>query len=340
MTLTNDGFAQEIRQDFARDQRTITINANQTVDRTLTLSGTGTGLIDCSAAGVNVTLDGTPNGNGARLKLKIDGSGGGTGITANRAVTLAVTCDVSGAGGFIFNGGQDGPGRLILGGTNTYTGPTTVNAGTLLVNGSTAAASAVSVGSGSTLSGTGTIGGPVTVATGGLLSPGTSIGTLTVSNNLTFAGDLLIEVNKSLAPSNDMVSVSGTLTNTGVGTVQVLNMGAPLVAGDSFKIFNKTLLNGQSLRVLSAGTEVWTNKLAVDGSIAVLSATNPPVTGSPTRVSRGMGLPSPTSIGGQRPTGLGTRPHRHCRQTSSFFRGTCLCPTIGPMWTPTTARAS
>ena len=282
--LTADGVAQSIRQDFSRNYRTITIDSSQTVDRTLTLSGTGSALIDGSSAGVNFTLDGTPNGNGARLKLKLDGSGTGTGTSLNRAVTLTVSCDVSGAGGFTLNTGVDGAGRLLLSGSNTYSGPTTVNAGTLLVNGSLGTASVVTVNGGTTLGGSGVINGPLAVNAGGTLSPGNSIGTLTVSNNLTLGGDLLIEVNKSLAPSNDMVFVSGTLTNTGAGTIQVFSYGPVLQTGDTFKLFNKPLLNGQALRILSAGTEVWTNKLAVDGSIAVLSANNTPITGNPATV--------------------------------------------------------
>ncbi len=287
--LTNDGFAQRLRQEFSRAYRTFTIEASQTVDRTLTLSGTASGLIDGSNAGVDFTLDGTPNTNGARLKLKLDGSGTGTGTSLNKAVTLRVSCDVSGAGGFILNGGEDGPGRLILSGTNTYTGPTTVNAGVVLVNSSTATGSVVTVNSGGILGGIGTLGGPVTVNPGGLVSPGVDsqaplIGTLTVSNRLTLAGDVQIEVNKSLSPPNDMIWVSGTLTNTGAGAIQVFNYGAVLETGDRFQIFNKPLLNGQALKVFSAGTEVWTNKLAVDGSIEVLSATNTPITGNPTTV--------------------------------------------------------
>ena len=270
-------------------QRTITIDAGQTQDRTLTLSGTAPALIDGYETWVDFALDGTPNGNGARLKLKIDGSGTSIGTRVNKAVTLRVSCDVSGAGGFTLNGGLDGAGRLMLSGVNTYTGPTIANNGVLLVNGSTAAGSAVTVNSGGILAGTGTIRGPVTVNSGGLVSPGVNsqaplIGTLTVNNNLTLAGDVQIEVNKSFAPSNDMVSVSGTLTNTGAGSIQVLNYGAVFVAGDRLQIFNKPLANGQALKVLSAGHEVWTNKLAVDGSIEVLSATNTPITGNPTKV--------------------------------------------------------
>jgi autotransporter-associated beta strand protein len=282
--LADDGFARGIRQQFSRNYRTITIEENQTVDRTLTLAGTGVSLIDCANAGVNVTFDGAPNPNGARLKLQIDGLGLPTGVALNKAVTLTIGCDVSGAGGFLLNGGEDGPGRLVLGGNNTYTGPTTVNAGFLLVDGTTGPGSAVTVNSGGTLGGKGAIGGPVTVADGGLVSPGDSIGTLTINNDFTLAGDLMIEVNKSSSPSNDLISVSGVLTNAGAGVVQVLNYGPVLAAGDKFQIFNKPLLNGQALRVLSSGREVWTNKLAVDGTLEVLYATNTPITGDPTSV--------------------------------------------------------
>ncbi len=66
--------------------------------------------------------------------------------------------------GTISGGGEvsiDGDGTLILSGTNTYTGQTTVNAGTLQVDGSTADESAVVIGDDGVLSGRGYIGGTV-----------------------------------------------------------------------------------------------------------------------------------------------------------------------------------
>jgi len=140
VTLTNDAFAQRIRQNWNGLAHTLTIDPSQTVDRTLTLSGTAEGLIECNPATDSLTLDGTPNGHGARLKLQIDGSGTVNGTPVNTGVTLTINCDVSVVGGFILNAGDQGAGRLVLGGNNTYTGPTTANAGTLVVNGSTAAA--------------------------------------------------------------------------------------------------------------------------------------------------------------------------------------------------------
>jgi hypothetical protein len=183
----------------------------------------------------------------------------------------------------------------ILSGSSLYTGATTGHGGTLLVNGlgSLAAASAVTVGANATLGGNGTINGPVTVNAGGILSPGSSLGTLTLNSDLTLAGNLFIEVNKSLSPSNDVVTVAGMLTNAGIGTVTVTNIGdSAFVAGDSFQIFNKGVSNGLALNVMSAGAVVWTNKLAVDGSIAVVSvpvpATNLTIQAlSPTSISLG-----------------------------------------------------
>ncbi len=277
VTLTNDAFAVRVRQNISAPARTITIHPNQLISRTLTVTGTNAELFECTQATANLTLDGTPNGNGARLKLKIDDSGIG-GTTVNSGVTLAINCDVSGAGGFILNAGSSGAGRLILGGSNTYTGPTTVNAGTLLVNGSVGPASAVSVAAGTTLGGNGTIGGAVSVAVNGTISPGSSIGTLSVNGNLSSAGKLVMEVDKSLTQSNDLISVNGTLNNTGNGTVTVVNLnpGRPLAPGDTFKLFNKPLANGGAMSIVSSGGEIWTNKLAVDGTIAVLPATSAP----------------------------------------------------------------
>jgi len=170
---------------------------------------------------------------------------------------------------------KTGTNTLALNNTETYSGPTAVSAGTLQVNGQLAAASAVTVSSNATLAGTGIINGAVTVNAGGTLAPGTSaIGTLTISNNLTLNGNLLFKVQKGVSPSNDVASVSGTLTNGGTGTLTVTNLGPALAVGDKFKLFNKPLTNGAALTVTGAGA-VWVNNLQVDGSISVFSTNLP-----------------------------------------------------------------
>jgi autotransporter-associated beta strand protein len=189
---------------------------------------------------------------------------------------------------------QRGGGTTLLNGTNTYTGPTTVSDGTLQVNGSLNAASAVTVNLNATLAGTGTINGPVTVNAGGTLAPGASIGTITLSGGLTLNGNLLFEINTSVSPSNDFASVTGTLTNAGTGTLTVTNLGPALVAGNTFKLFNKALTNAVALTTnlpaLTAGL-VWSNALAVDGSLMVVSASSVIIpTNSPTITSSSFSL--------------------------------------------------
>jgi autotransporter-associated beta strand protein len=86
-----------------------------------------------------------------------------------------------------------GGGTLVLTGTNTYSGPTTVSGGALVVNGSIPN-STLTVDGGATLGGVGTIGNAI--INNGTLSPGNSIGTITVNGNLvmTAAASYLVEI--------------------------------------------------------------------------------------------------------------------------------------------------
>ena len=99
---------------------------------------------------------------------------------------------------------------MILSAANTYTGPTSVNEGTLRVNGSTAAASALSVASTATLGGSGTVSGAITVDSGGTLAPGNSVGTLT-AGSAAINGTLAIELDGGSA---DRLNVTGNLNIT------------------------------------------------------------------------------------------------------------------------------
>ncbi len=227
---------------------------------------------------------------------------GNDGLTTNTITARTVQVTNTGLttiSGVISDGGlsygfiKTGSGTLALNNTETYTGPTTVSNGTLQVNGQLDAASAVTVSSNATLAGTGTINGTVTVNAGGTLAPSTSsaIGTLTINNSLTLNGNLFFKVNKSLSPqSNDVASVSGTLTSSGTGKLTVTNAGPTvLVVGDKFKLFNKPLTNGAALTVTGAGA-VWVNNLQVDGSISVSSTTLPKPVITTTTILNGTNL--------------------------------------------------
>ena len=90
---------------------------------------------------------------------------------------------------------KSGPGKWILSGADTYTGPTTITNGTLWVNGSISSTNpsvgGTSVFPGATLGGTGKVASAVTV-TGGTVAPGAPMGTLTV-------GSVSINSNSTLA---------------------------------------------------------------------------------------------------------------------------------------------
>jgi autotransporter-associated beta strand protein/T5SS/PEP-CTERM-associated repeat protein len=137
---------------------------------------------------------------------------------------------ISGSGSLTKNG----TGALTLSGTNTYTGLTTVNAGTLIVNGSIAGA--VTVNSGGVLNGTGRVGALVT--NGGIVAPGNSIGTLNVNGNFIQNGGIYqVEVNA--AGQNDRINAAGSATLNG-GIVQVLAQSGNYARNTTYTILNAT----------------------------------------------------------------------------------------------------
>lgn len=216
-------------------------------------------------------------------------------VDGGSSMTLSNATGISGGA---FNLTKGGGGTLVLPGANNTWASLAITAGTVAING-TSGSGPISVQSGATLRGAGTIGGSVDVQAGATLAPGASIGTMTISGNLTLAGDLAIEVNRAVSPSNDLVTVTGTIGNSGAGVINVANLGPALQAGDKFKLFNKPVTGGATLAIAGGGTVVWTNKLELDGSIEVVSAPLPRivtsgVTGSDFVFSGTNGVPSGT----------------------------------------------
>lgn len=134
----------------------------------------------------------------------------------------------------------------MLTGTNSYTGATEVNAGTLIVNGSIASSSLLLVHSGGTVGGIGTL--PTTTVSG-TISPGNSPGTITVTGNLTFnsGSTYVAEVE---GPDADRINVFAGNGQAGIanlaGTLRIVPLGGSYTFGSPY-----TLLSAQGGR---AGT--------------------------------------------------------------------------------------
>jgi autotransporter-associated beta strand protein len=199
-------------------------NDNTSTTFSGTISGTG-GLTKIGAGTLVLTGNNTYSGlttiTAGTLQLGDGGTSGSilgnvldnASFAVNRSDTFTFGSVISGTGAFQ----QNGTGTTVLTAVNTYSGPTFVNAGTLVVNGSIANSS-VTVNSGATLADIGTV-GATTINSGGTFAPGTSPGTMTVQGNLAFqSGALyLVQVNPSTA-SGANVSGSAALA----GTVQAV----------------------------------------------------------------------------------------------------------------------
>ncbi len=213
-----------------------------------------TGLIstnNCAPGGlVNLTpLDSSTinnnfalNGVGYIFDVFQAGSGS-VGANVGAGISSIWTGQMSGLGGLV----KSGLGILTLSNaSNTYTGTTTISAGTLFVNGNTSG-SLMSV-TGGTLGGTGPVGG--IIATNGTVAPGNGAGLLTSAGDVTFGtgSTFKIEIGGVNAGTDyDQLQVTGAV-NLGAGVANLngtlINAFAP-VAGQQFIIIQSTgLLTG------------------------------------------------------------------------------------------------
>lgn len=136
-------------------------------------------------------------------------------LTVDQDDNSAFGGTISGTGGLV----KTGAGTLNLTGDNVYTGPTTINGGTLAVNGSIA--SPVTINAGGVLGGNGTVGSTTALA-GGIIAPGNSIGRLTVAGDLAFAAGSTYEVEANAAGEADRIDATGRVTISATAKVAVL----------------------------------------------------------------------------------------------------------------------
>jgi hypothetical protein len=215
-----------------------------TINGNITTTGHQT-YNDAVSLGANATLTGTALQLGAVV-------GNNRNLTLNNSGTGALNGAVSGVNYLAANGN-----------------------GLLAVN-SMLSAGSVSVNPGATLGGNGAISAPVVVQSGGTLSPGTSMGSLTISKSLTLLGTAFMELNKS-SLTNDFVR--GMTSIIYDGSLNVINLGGTLAAGDAFRLFDATAYSGAfgnfSLPTIANGL-VWdASSLTSNGVLRVVSSPPP-----------------------------------------------------------------
>lgn len=200
------------------------------------VSGTNTfgGALTLTA---NTTISSDSGSLALTNTTAIVGSGGSRALTLTGAGngSLAAGMDATNIASLTKNG----TGLWTLSGTSSYTGATTVNAGTLNVTG-TLGNTAVTVANGATFAYAGSVGGSLTAATGSTLIIGNALtagstGTLTVGGNLTLNDSTVLMFD--LGTSSDLIQANGT-TITLDGIVRVTT-GAGFTAG-TYKLIGYT----------------------------------------------------------------------------------------------------
>jgi hypothetical protein len=97
-----------------------------------------------------------------------------------------------------------------------------------------------------------------------------------------------MKLNRAGSPNSDQI-VSVAKSFTGGGTLTVTNIGAGLQAGDTFQLFSTNIsgfatVNLPTNDAVNYRAYTWTNRLAIDGTIKVLTSVqtinpNPPIIG-------------------------------------------------------------
>jgi autotransporter-associated beta strand protein len=233
------------------DSGAITVNStvtnNETINASIVL-----GTSRSTTSTISLTNNSTTSGQLLTVAGGISPSTAGTGTVTTKTLALggsgngAVTGIISGNG----SGGvptvaltKSGTGEWTLSGANTYSGTTTVNAGTLLINGNQSAAiGAVTVNnSGTTLGGIGTIGGTVTINSGANIAPGNGGNTTAILST----GAL------TLAPtSNFLVDINGTTAGSGYDRLNVTTGGVTIGGSNLIVTVGTTLTIGQTFLVV------------------------------------------------------------------------------------------
>lgn len=193
-------------------------------------------------------------------------------FTIADGTTTTVAPDIGSAGGLI----KAGAGTLTLLPLceAAHAGVTTVQAGSLLVNGSITV-SPVTVNTGGTLGGSGTVLSTIAVESGGTLAPGNAdAAALTTGSTVNLAAGSFYAADITGTDINDRIVSSAAVEVN--GTVKVTLTGYAPAIGDSFDLINATAITGTpsfdfSAAPLASGQAWDTSTFLSDGIIKVIA---------------------------------------------------------------------
>jgi autotransporter-associated beta strand protein len=171
---------------------------------------------------------------------------------------------------------DSGTWTIAAGTSNTYTAGTSIQGGTLVVDGLVLGTGAVSVSPGAMLQGSGVIAGPVSVT--GTISPGDTNApavvddVMTISNTLTLGGTAVFNVSVTNGALNYSQLSGMTSVNYNGGGLTV-NLTGNLAGGAILHLFNAGSYSGTfdtfNLPTLPNGVSWDTSRLTVDGTLRV-----------------------------------------------------------------------
>jgi fibronectin-binding autotransporter adhesin len=249
---------------------------------TLTANNAFSGATTISAGTLQVGTGGVTGSLGTSASIANNGT-----LIFNRSDSVNFAGPITGTGSVV----QQGAGKLSLGGTNTYQGNTTINAGTLALGASASLSDSTAIvvaggtafdvsASGSftlnggtvnqILAGSGSVNGSIATSagsgTGPRIMPGTNgvYGTLTITNALTLNGGTInFDISSG---SKDLIVVGGNLVLNN-GTI-ALNVSGTLPNGSYKLIQYSGAFSGSVLNLAVSGFNQ-------SGSVALLSSTTP-----------------------------------------------------------------
>lgn len=283
------------------DNTWLALSGGITVNNAVTLSGKTGGIIPAVDQINNIDGTNTLTGSillGGATVFAVGADAGElilTGNLINNQVAVGgATFFLRGAGNGVwqgaFNQGAGNPlllskydsGTWTLSAANTYTGPTIINGGKLVVNGSIVGSSRVYVAPGATLAGNGTITAAVTNE--GTIFPGVdpALGTLTISNVLFLDSGTAVTFDVS-TNGNDEIRGMSTVTYGGTLNVNVLGV---ITGNCIFKLFDAAVYTGTfdgGFNLPDISPLTWdTSHLSVDGTLHVTGGpvVSPAVTNS------------------------------------------------------------